>query len=94
MSSRAAVRASQRRRTETVFSFALTKDKSELGALSRGPKSPVADNFAGEGVGSSAGDGNIFATGRGFSGPEALCGLCPKDYLGVRVRGFIIGYFS
>lgn len=45
---------------------------------------PASDNFAGEGMGSSAGDGNVFAIGLGFIGPDgnSTIGLGVPDELG------------
>jgi IPT/TIG domain len=45
---------------------------------------PAADNFAGEDLGSSAGDGNVFAIGLGFIGPDGIStiGLAVPDELG------------
>jgi hypothetical protein len=45
---------------------------------------PAMDNFAGEGVGTAAADGNVFAIGLGFIGPDgsSTIGLAVPDELG------------
>ena len=45
---------------------------------------PVSDNFAGEGIGSAAADGNLFAIGLGFAAPDgsSTIGLGVPDELG------------
>jgi hypothetical protein len=45
---------------------------------------PLADNFAGSGLGSAAGDGNLFAVGLGFIAPDgtSTVGLGMPDELG------------
>jgi hypothetical protein len=53
-------------------------------SASTGQFSPVADSFAGAGLGSAAGDGNVFAVGLGFIAPDrsSAVGLGIPDELG------------